>query len=94
VRAARRSGFTLLGFGAGLVAGAFVWSGVRHNYRRDLFSRRPFARFIALTYLASRPRLETVRLLRDYTRWEQNTMLRRHGMRLLRRVEGRVGAQG
>jgi hypothetical protein len=93
VRAARRSAFTLLGFGAGLVAGAFAWSSVRHNYRRELFSRRPLARFIALTYLVSRPSLETARLLRDYTRWEQNGVLRRHGTRMLRAVERSLGAQ-
>jgi hypothetical protein len=93
VTARRRSGFTLLGFSAGVLAGAFVWSSVRHNYRRELFSRRPAARFIALTYLASRPTIETFRLLRDYTRWESNPFLRRQGKRLLNNVEKRIGGQ-
>lgn len=76
-----------------MLAGALVWSGVRHNYRRDLFSPRPTARFVALTYLASRPTLETCRLLRDYTRWEQNAFLRRHGLRMLGHVERRLGGR-
>ena len=93
MNARRHSGFTILGFTAGMFAGALVWSSVRHNYRRDLFSNRPAARFFALTYLASRPTLETFRLLRDYTRWEQNGFLRRQGQRLLSHVEKRIGGQ-
>lgn len=89
----RRSGFSLLGFTAGALAGAFAWSSVRHNFRRELFSRRPLARFVALTYLSSRPTLDTVRLLHDYVRWEQRPLLRRQGARLLQSVESRLGDQ-
>jgi len=91
VRLARGSGFSLLGFTAGTVAGLFVWSGIRHNFRRELFSRRPLARFVALTYLRSRPTLETARLLQDYIRWEQRPALRRRGVRLLQNVESQLG---
>lgn len=93
MKLARRSGFALLGFGAGAIAGAVLWSEVRHNYRRELFSRRAAARFIALTYLASRPTLETARLLRDYTHWEDTPFLRRQGLRLLRHVEKSIAGQ-
>lgn len=93
MRLVLRSGFSLLGFSAGVLAGAFVWSSVRHNFRRELFSRRPLARFVALTYLSSRPTLDTVRLLQDYVRWEQRPLLRRQGVRLLQSVESRLEDQ-
>jgi hypothetical protein len=87
VKTARQSGFLLLGFTAGALAGTFVWSSVRENYRKELFSRHPLKRFIALSYLSARPTLETVRLLRDYVQWEKRGFLRRQGVRLLHRVE-------
>jgi hypothetical protein len=93
VRLVRRSGLSLFGFTAGAVAGVLAWSSVRHNFRRELFSRRPLARFVALTYLSSRPTLETVRLLQDYIRWEQRPLLRRQGVRLLHSVELRLEDQ-
>jgi hypothetical protein len=94
VRIIRRSGLTLAGFVAGIVAGSLVWTGVRHNYRGQLFSRSALERFVALTYLAAHPTLETARLLGDYVRWEKRTLLRKQGARLLRTVEGRLGAHG
>lgn len=87
----RGSPYSLFGFTAGALAGLFVWSSIRHNFRRELFSRRPLARFVALTYLSSRPTLETVRLLHDYVRWEQRPALRRRGVRLLQSVESQLG---
>lgn len=93
MRLVRRSSFSILGFAAGVLAGAFVWSSVRHNFRRELFSRRPLARFVALTYLSSRPTLDTVRLLQDYVRWEQRPLLRQQGVRLLQSVESRLEDQ-
>ncbi|CAN5199488.1 hypothetical protein BH23GEM2_BH23GEM2_09920 [soil metagenome] len=93
MRLVRRSSFSILGFTAGVLAGAFAWSSVRHNFRRELFSRRPLARFVALTYLSSRPTLDTVRLLQDYVRWEQRPLLRRQGVRLLQSVESRLEDQ-
>jgi hypothetical protein len=94
VRIIRRSGFTLAGFLAGIVAGSLVWTSVRHDYRGRLFSRRPLERFVALTYLAAHPTLDTARLLGDYVRWEKWALLRKQGARLLRTVEGRLGAHG
>lgn len=91
MRLVRSSRYSLFGFTAGALAGLFVWSSIRHNFRRELFSRRPIARFVALSYLSSRPTLETVRLLRDYVRWEQRPALRRRGARLLQSVESRLG---
>jgi hypothetical protein len=91
VRLVRGSSYSLFGFTTGALAGLFVWSSIRHNFRRELFSRRPLARFVALTYLSSRPTVETVRLLRDYVRWEQRPALRQRGVRLLQTVESRLG---
>jgi hypothetical protein len=94
VKIFRRSGFTLAGFVAGIVAGSLIWTGVRHGYRGRLFSRNPLERFVALTYLAAYPTLETARVLGDYVRWEKTALLRKQGARLLRTVEGRLGAHG
>ena len=71
----------------GFVAGAIVWSTQIHRSRRELFSGRPWRRLAALGYLAGRPRLETVRLLTDYVRWEQHAPLRKRGERLLKRMQ-------
>ena len=78
------------GFVCGAVAGALMWSRVRHNYRGQLFSRHPLQRFVALSYLSARPTVESARVLRDYVRWEQRSVLRGHGARLLRRIEERL----
>jgi hypothetical protein len=94
VKVIRRSGLALAGFLAGIVAGSLVWTGVRHNLRGQLFSRSALERFVALTYLAAHPTLETARLLGDYVRWEKTALLRKQGARLLRTVEGRLGAHG
>jgi hypothetical protein len=94
VKVVRRSGLALAGFLAGIVAGSLVWTGVRHNLRGQLFSRSALERFVALTYLAAHPTLETARLLGDYVRWEKRALLRKQGARLLRTVEGRLGAHG
>ena len=74
-------------FLGGVVAGAIVWSTQIHRSRRELFSARPWRRLAALGYLAGRPGHETVRLLTDYVRWEQNGPLRKRGQRLLRQMQ-------
>jgi hypothetical protein len=76
------------GFLGGIVLGATLWSSMQHRRKRDLFSKRPMHRLAALTYLrgqASGP--ETVRLLREYVRWESSPGLRRRASELLARVE-------
>ena len=75
------------GFLGGVVAGAIVWSAQIHRSRRELFSRRPWRRLAALGYLAGRPGLDTVRLLTDYVRWEQQATLRTRGEKLLKRMQ-------
>jgi hypothetical protein len=83
----RGSGLALLGFVSGFAAGVLLWSRQQHTFKRGLFSRSPLRRLAALGYLSGRPTLETVRLLRDYVRWEPRAALRRRGERVLRRVE-------
>jgi hypothetical protein len=56
-------------------------------HRRDLFNPRPMRRLAALGYLAGQGGVETVRLLRDYLAWEQQTMLRRRAEAILKRLE-------
>jgi len=76
-----------IGFVSGIAAGTLAWRRAQHNARRALFSRSPFRRVAALSYLKGRPTIETVRLLREYIGWEPRRMLRRRGLRLLKTVE-------
>ena len=80
---------TLLAFGfaAGVALGAVVWSQMLDRSRRGLFSRNPVRRFGAISYLATRPSVDTARLLRDYVRWEPHPLLRRRGRQALATVE-------
>lgn len=79
--------FLAMGFVSGFAAGVLLWSRQQHTFKRGLFSQSPLRRLAALGYLSGRPSLETVRLLRDYVRWEPRAALRRRGERVLRRVE-------
>jgi hypothetical protein len=75
------------GFAGGMVAGAALWAGVLERNRRGLFHRQPVRRFAAVSYLATRPSVDTARLLRDYVRWEPHPLLRRRGRQALAAVE-------
>ena len=75
------------GFAAGLVVGAAAWAGALDLTRSGLFSRNPVRRFGAVSYLATRPSVDTARLLRDYVRWEPHPLLRRRGRQALAAVE-------
>jgi hypothetical protein len=57
------------------------------THRRDLFSPRPLRRLAALGFLAGEADVETVRLLRDYLRWERQPVLRRRAAAIMRRME-------
>ena len=82
-------GLTLLaaGFLGGIVVGAAAWAGALDLTRSGLFSRNPVRRFGAVSYLATRPSVDTARLLRDYVRWEPHPLLRRRGRQALAAVE-------
>lgn len=61
----------------------------RHS--RDLFSAHPLRRLAALGFVATGDAtVESVQLLRDYIAWEQRPLLRRRGMQVLARMEGRL----
>jgi hypothetical protein len=75
------------GFVGGLVVGAAVWAGALDLTRSGLFSPNPIRRFGAVSYLATRPSVDTARLLRDYVRWERLPLLRRRGRQALAAVE-------
>lgn len=75
----------------GLAAGWLVAQGRQAHHRADLFSARPVRRFAALGFLAGQPRVETLRLLRDYLAWETVPMLRRRAGAIVRRLEARLG---
>lgn len=82
----RMTNLATLGFLGGAAVGALVWSMQMRRYRRDLFSAHPWRRLAALGYLSGQPSLDTARVLRDYVSWESQTVLRRRGVRVLRRV--------
>ena len=76
---------------AGVALGWLVAQGRQHHHRRDLFSDRRARRFAALGYLAGRPTLETLRLLRDYLTWETQPVLRRRAEGILRAMQAQLG---
>ncbi|HEX9727765.1 MAG TPA: hypothetical protein VGA37_04615 [Gemmatimonadales bacterium] len=81
----------LTAFGAGTIVGALLAQHSISRYRRALFSSRPLRRLSALGYLSAHPSVEAVRLLRDYTTWEQQPMLRRRAEMIARRMEAKLG---
>ena len=81
---------TAAGFLGGAALGTFLSSMIQHNSRRELFSARPFRRYMALTYLRTRGDVETAQLLREYVAWESSPALKKRGQRILRGVVGRV----
>ncbi|HEV2290906.1 MAG TPA: hypothetical protein VGR60_03635 [Gemmatimonadales bacterium] len=89
-----RRGRTAL-FAGGAAAGlALGWLLARRHigrHRADLFSLRPWRRLSALAGLAGTPRIETVRLLRDYLAWEPRPLLRRRARAILRQMEAALG---
>jgi len=76
-----------IGFLAGVAAGALLWSDQMHRSRRNLFSRSPVRRFLALGHVGGEASLENAVLLREYLAWETRTMLRRRAQFALRRME-------
>ena len=86
----RMTNLATLGFLGGAAVGALVWSMQMQRSRRDLFSAQPLRRLAALGYLSGQPSLENVRVLRDYLSWENRTVLRRRGERVLRRIEAHL----
>ncbi len=81
---ARLAGF---GFVGGVAVGLIVWGAQMQRSRRDLFSRSPVRRYAALGFLRAQPGVETTRLLEDYVRWESRSVLRKRGVKLLRRMQ-------
>jgi len=87
---AKLAKMTIAGFLGGAALGTLLSSMIQHNSRRELFSGRPFRRYMALTYLRTRTDVETARLLHEYVRWESNVTLKKRAQRILRGVEARV----
>jgi len=87
---AKRAKMTIAGLLGGAALGTLLSSMIQHNSRRELFSGRPFRRYMALTYLRTRSDVETARLLHEYVRWESNVTLKKRAQRILRGVEARV----
>lgn len=75
---------------AGVATGWAVAQGRQRFHREDLFSARVARRRAALGFLASRPGVETLHLLRDYLGWERDPVLRRRAQALATRMETRL----
>ena len=75
------------GFFGGLALGELAYEALMAGNRRGLFSPNPVRRYAAVSYLGARPSVDTVRLLRDYLRWEPHPALRRRARRVLRALE-------
>jgi hypothetical protein len=87
VRRAAARAVTAAGFAGGLMAGLIVWTQQTHRFRHNLFSGHPWRRLAALGYLRGKTSGRSIRLLRDYVRWEQHPALRKRGERILRQME-------
>lgn len=83
----QRASFLAVGFVGGVAAGTLFWSRMQRQYRRNLFSKSPIHRVAALGYLRARPTVNTAQLLREYVAWEPRAILRRRGVRMLKRLE-------
>jgi hypothetical protein len=83
----QRASFVAVGFLGGVAAGGLFWSRMQRNYRRNLFSRHALRRVAALGYLRARPTVNTAQLLREYVAWEPRPVLRKRGVRMLKRLE-------
>lgn len=75
------------GAGLGLMTG--LWLARRHGrqHRASLFSPRAERRWAALGWLSRHESPATLRLLRDYVRWERHPRLRLRGDKIVRRME-------
>lgn len=79
---------------ATVVGLALGWTVARHQverHRGSLFHPRVHRRLAALAALETHATTDTLHVLRDYVRWEQQPTLRRRAGRLLRRLEARLG---
>ena len=83
----RRARALAVGVLGGFAFGFGLWSREQVARSRDLFHARPLRRLAALGYLSGHPSDETVRLLREYVRWEKRRDLRGRAVRLLHRIE-------
>lgn len=83
----RRVAGLVAGLAAGLAAGYAWWTAEQAEHQRALYDRRPMRRLAALGWLSGQQSAESVILLREYVRWEQNPVLRRRARRLLARFE-------
>ena len=83
----RTSRYAVMGFLGGVIAGALLWSDQMRRSRRDLFSRWPMRRFLALGVVGGQASVEHAVLLREYLAWEKRPVLRRRAQFALRRME-------
>lgn len=92
LRPFRIAGIVLVSLGAAVAVGTIVIRDQISRHRRELFSSQPIRRMAALSYLAGREAtVEAVQLLRDFVAWEPKPIIRRRAIRILNRMESRLG---
>jgi hypothetical protein len=90
----RTAGIILLSIGAVSAAGTLVVRDQMSRHQRNLFSRQALKRFAALGYISGTPAsVELVQVLRDFTAWEPNTILRKRALQILGRMERQLEQQ-
>ncbi len=75
------------GAGIGLAAGLWFARQYSQRHRTSLFAPRPEQRRAALRWLSRHGSTDSLRVLRDYLRWERNPSLRRKGETIVQRME-------
>jgi hypothetical protein len=90
----RTSGIVLISVGAVAAVGLLVVRDQISRHRRMLFSSQALKRFAALGYIAgSDPSVELVRMLRDFSAREPNSILRRRARQIIERMERELQRQ-
>ena len=86
-RSVRTAIITVLTAAAAGAVAAIVVRDQFHRYRRDLFSPRPYRRLVALRHIGRESAsIDTIRLLRDFIRWEPRRGLRSRAQAIVDRM--------
>ncbi|HUF50917.1 MAG TPA: hypothetical protein VMN60_08800 [Longimicrobiales bacterium] len=87
----RTAGIVVISVGVVAAVAGLVVRDQISRHRRNLFSSHPLKRFAALGYLSGSPAsVELVQMLRDFSAWEPNSILRRRAQQILARMERRL----
>lgn len=93
-RILRTAGLSLLVVAAAGALGIMLVRDQISRHRRDLFSPHPLRRLAALGYLGSAPAsVDLVLLLRDFTAWETQPLLKKRAGAVIERMQQSLAAR-